>query len=290
MARFFLDHPIFAMVIAIVIVILGSVAIPNLPLASYPEVVPPVVQISTSYLGGNALDIEKTVAQPIEEQLFGLDGMIYFMSNSANDGSVSINVTFKLGTNPDIATVQTQNRVNIAMPRLPPEVQRQGVVVKKVSTAFLTSVSLISPDNRYDSLFLTNYAQINLLNQLASLEGVGECRLGTNTVYSMRVWVNPDRMAQLGITASDIATAIQAQNRQNPAGSLGPPPAPTGTDFQYTVTAAGRLVNPSEFEDIVLRARPDTGMLRIRDVGHVQLGAVSYSGFSRVSGIPSGNL
>src|ERR1035441_4288151 len=185
MARFFIDHPVFAMVIAIVIVILGSVAIPNLPLASYPEVVPPVVQISTSYLGGNSLDIEKTVAQPIEEQLFGLDGMIYFMSNSANDGSVSINVTFKLGTNPDMATVQTQNRVNIALPRLPPEVQRQGVVVKKVSTAFLSSISLISPDGRYDSLFLTNYAQINLLNQVASLE---KANLTDCSVYGISAW------------------------------------------------------------------------------------------------------
>jgi multidrug efflux pump len=290
MARFFIDHPVFAMVIAIVIVILGSVAIPNLPVASYPEVVPPVVQITTSYLGGNALDIEKTVAQPIEEQLIALDGMIYFMSNSANDGSLSISVTFKLGTNPDIATVQTQNRVNIALPRLPPDVQRQGVVVKKVSTAFLMSVCMISPDNRYDSLFLTNYAQINLLNQLASVDGVGEARLGAAQVYSMRVWVDPDRMAQLGVTASDINDAILAQNRQNPAGSIGQPPSPTGTAFQYSVTAQGRLVTASEFEDIVLRARPDTGLLRIRDIGRVELGAVTYSGFSHVNGAQSGNL
>ena len=278
------------MVIAIVIVILGAVAIPSLPVASYPEVVPPVVEISTSYLGGNAQDIEKTVAQPIEEQLFALDGMIYFMSNSANDGSVSISVTFKLGTDPDIATVQTQNRVNIAMPRLPLDVQRQGVVVKKVSTAFLTSVSLISPDNRYDSLFLANYAQINLLNQLASVEGVGEARLGAAQIYSMRIWVNPDRMAQLGVTASDINNAIGAQNRQNPAGSIGQPPSPTGTAFQYSVSAQGRLVTASEFGDIILRARPDGGLLRIRDIGRVELGAASYSGFSRVNGAPSGNL
>jgi hydrophobe/amphiphile efflux-1 (HAE1) family protein len=290
MARFFISHPVFAMVIAIVIVILGAVAIPTLPVASYPEVVPPVVQISTSYLGGNAQDLEKTVAQPIEEQLIGLDGMLYFLSTSGNDGSLNIQVTFRLGTNPDTATVQTQNRVSIAMPRLPVDVQRQGVVVKKVSTAFLTSVSLTSPDGRYDSLFLTNYAQINLLNQVASLDGVGECRLGANQVYSMRVWVNPDRMAELGITASDISGAIAAQNRQNPAGSFGQPPAPAGTDFQYSITAQGRLASPSEFEDIVLRGQPDTGLLRIRDVGHVQLGALSYSGFSRVNGMPSGNL
>jgi multidrug efflux pump len=290
MARFFIGHPVFAMVIAIVIVILGAVAIPGLPLASYPEVVPPVVQITTSYLGGNSQDLEKTVAQPIEEQLIGLDGMLYFLSSSGNDGSLSIQVTFRLGTNPDTATVQTQNRVNIAMPRLPPEVQRQGVVVKKVSTAFLTSISLVSPDSRYDSLFLTNYAQINLLNQVASLEGVGECRLGANQVYSMRVWVNPDRMAQLGITASDISAAIAAQNRQNPAGSLGQPPAPNGTDFQYSISAPGRLANPAQFGDIVLRGRPDTGLVRLRDVGRVELGALNYSGFSRVNGIPSGNL
>src|ERR1039458_10149998 len=176
MARFFIEHPVFAMVIAIVIVILGAVAIPVLPVASYPEVVPPVVQITTSYLGGNSQDLEKTVSQPIEEQLIGLDGMLFFLSSSGNDGSLNIQVTFRLGTNPDMATVQTQNRVNIALPRLPPEVQRQGVVVKKVSTAFLTSISLVPPDSRYDSLFLTNYAQINLLNQVASLDGVGECR------------------------------------------------------------------------------------------------------------------
>ena len=290
MARFFIDHPVFAMVVAIVIVILGGVAIPTLPIANFPEVVPPVVQISTSFLGGSAQDLEKTVAQPIEEQLIALDGMLYYLSSSGNDGSLSIQVTFRLGTDPDTATVQTQNRVSIAMPRLPQEVQRQGVTVKKVSSAFLTSVSLISPDKRFDSLFLTNYAQINLLNQLASLDGVGDCRLGANQVYSMRVWVNPDRMAELGVTASDISAAIQAQNRQNPAGTFGQPPSPAGTDFQYSVNAQGRLVNPAEFDDIVLRARPDTSLLRIRDIGHTQLGALSYSGFSRVNGTDSGNL
>ena len=290
MARFFIDHPVFAMVIAIIIVILGFVAIPTLPIANYPEVVPPIVQIGTNYLGGNAQDLEKTVAQPIEEQLIGLDGMLYFLSSSGNDGSLSIQVTFRLGTNPDIATVQTQNRVSIAMPRLPPEVQQQGVTVKKVSSAFLTSISLISKDHRYDSLFLANYAQINLLNQVASLEGVGDARLGSNQIYSMRVWVNPDKMAKFGITATDISSAIKAQNRQNPAGTFGQPPTPASTDFQYSVTAPGRLVDARQFEDIVLRARPDTSLLRIGDIGHVALGAQNYSGFSRVEGQDSGNL
>src|SRR5579871_2472485 len=160
MARFFIDRPVFAIVIALVIVILGVVAIPNLPIATFPEVVPPVVQITANYLGGRCIILKKTVAQPIEEQLAGLDGMLYFLSSSANNGSVSISVTFQLGTNPDTATVQTQNKVNLALPRLPPEVQRQGVTVKKVSSAFLMVVGLNSPNNRYDSVFLTNYAQI----------------------------------------------------------------------------------------------------------------------------------
>jgi multidrug efflux pump len=290
MARFFIDRPVFAIVIAIVIVILGIVAIPNLPIAAFPEVVPPVVQITASYLGGNSIDLEKTVAQPIEEQLAGLDGMMYFLSSSANNGSITINVTFQLGTNPDTATVQTQNKVNIALPRLPPEVQRQGVVVKKVSSAFLMVVGLISPDDRYDSLFLTNYAQINLLNQIGSLPGVGDSRLSSQEVYSMRVWVDPDKMAKLGLTATDVSDAINAQNRQNPAGALGQAPASNGTAFQYAVTAPGRLVNPQQFGDIVLRAQPDASLLRIRDIGRVQLGALTYSAFSRLNGKPSCNV
>ncbi len=290
MARFFIDRPVFAIVIAIVIVILGVVAIPNLPIAAFPEVVPPVIQITASYLGGNSIDLEKTVAQPIEEQLAGLDGMMYFLSSSANNGSITINVTFQLGTNPDTATVQTQNKVNIALPRLPPEVQRQGVVVKKVSSAFLMVIGLISPDDRYDSLFLTNYAQINLLNQLGSLPGVGDSRLSSQQVYSMRVWVDPDKMAKLGLTATDINNAISAQNRQNPAGALGQAPSPTGTSFQYAVTAPGRLVDPEQFGDIVLRAQPDASLLRIRDIGRVQLGAFTYQGFSRTGGKPSCNV
>jgi hydrophobe/amphiphile efflux-1 (HAE1) family protein len=290
MARFFIDRPVFAIVIAIVIILLGAVAIPSLPIAAYPQVVPPQVQVVANYLGGNAQDLEKTVAQPIEEQLVGLDGMLYYQSTSANNGSLTINVTFKLGTNPDIATVQTQNRVNVALPRLPPEVQRQGVTVKKVSSAFLMAVSLVSTDQRYDSLFLTNYAQINLVNQLGSLPGVGESRLSSQQVYSMRVWLNPDRMTEFGITATDVSNAIQAQNRQNPAGAIGQPPAPSGTDFQYAVTAPGRLTDASQFDDIVIRARPDASLLRVRDIGHAELGAQTYSGFSRLNGQPSANV
>jgi hydrophobe/amphiphile efflux-1 (HAE1) family protein len=290
MARFFIDRPVFAMVIAIIIVILGAVAIPTLPIASFPQVVPPQIQITATYLGGNATDLEKTVAQPIEEQLVGLDGMLYYQSTSANNGQLVINVTFELGTDADTASVQTQNRVNVALPRLPPEVQRQGVTVRKVSSAFLMAVTLISKDPQHDALFLTNYAQINLVNQIGSLPGVGESRLASQQVYSMRVWVDPDRMATLRLNATDISTAIQAQNRQNPAGSIGQSPSPAGTDFQYAVSAPGRLTSAAEFEDIVIRSQPDASLLRIRDVGHVELGAQSYGGFSRLNGKPSGNV
>lgn len=290
MGRFFIDRPVFAMVIAIVIVILGLVAIPSLPVASYPQVVPPQIQVTATYLGGNAADLEKTVAQPIEEQLVGLDGMLYYQSTCSNNGQLTVTVTFKLGTNPDIAAVQTQNRVSLALPRLPPEVQRQGVNVKKVSSAFLMAVSLNSPDGRYDSQFLTNYAQINLVNQLGSLPGVGEARLGSQEIYSMRVWIDPDKLTQFNLTATDVSTAVAAQNRQNPAGSLGEAPAPKGTDVQYSVSAPGRLVDPKQFEDIVLRATQDASLLKVRDVGRVELGSQTYSGYSRLKGKPSSNV
>src|SRR6187399_789971 len=194
MARFFIDRPIFAMVIAIVIVILGVVAIPNLPIATYPELVPPVVQITANYRGGNSLDLEKTVAQPIEQQLVGLDGMLYFFSRSSNDGTMQVDVTFELGTDIDLATVKTQNKVNLALPLLPPEVQREGVSVKKVSSAFLLAAPLWATDGRYDSVFLNNYATINLVDKIGSIPGVGECRLVAREQYGMRVWINPEKM------------------------------------------------------------------------------------------------
>ena len=198
MAKFFIDRPIFAMVIAIVITLVGAVAIPSLPVATYPEVVPPVVQITAVYRGGNSQDLEKTVAQPIEQQLVGLDGMLYFFSRSSNDGVMTIDVTFELGTNVDLAAVKTQNKVNIALPILPPEVQRQGVTVKKVSSAFLLAISLTSTDKRYDDLFLNNYATINLLDRIGSIKGVGDARLAASQSYGMRIWANPDKMAKLG--------------------------------------------------------------------------------------------
>ena len=290
MAKFFIERPVFAMVLAIITIILGLVAIPSLPIASYPEVVPPQIQVTATYLGGNAQDLEKTVAQPIEEQLVGLDGMLYYQSMCSNNGQLTINVTFKLGTNPDIAAVQTQNKVSLAMPRLPAEVQRQGVNVKKVSSAFLMAISMYSPNGQYDTQFLTNYAQINLLNQLGSLPGIGEARLGSQDIYSMRIWIDPDKLTQYNLTPTDVSAAISAQNRQNPAGALGEAPAPRGTEMQYSVTAPGRLTDPKQFENIVLRATQDASLLRVSDIGRAELGSQSYTGFSRLKGKPSSNI
>jgi hydrophobe/amphiphile efflux-1 (HAE1) family protein len=284
MARFFIDRPVFAIVIAIVIVILGCVVIPTLPVATYPEVVPPVVQITAVYQGGNATDLEKTVSQPIEQQLTGLDGMLYYFARASNNGTLTIDVTFELGTDPDLATVKVQNKVSVALPLLPPEVQRVGVTTKKVSSSFLLFVALTAPDNRYDTLFLNNYAAINLVDKIGSLAGVGNSVLAGAQNYSMRVWINPDKMAKLGLTATDINNAIQAQNRQNPAGSLGQPPGPRGLDYQYPVNASGRLTTPQEFSDIVVRAQPDGSLLRVRDIGQVQLGAQDYSNFTYWNG------
>src|ERR1700730_18540855 len=287
MAKFFIDRPVFAIVIAIVIVILGLVAIPNLPIATYPEVVPPVVQITANLRGGNAQDIERTVAQPIEQQLVALDGMLYFFSRSSNDGVLTVDVTFDLGTNVDTAVVQTQNRVNLALPSLPAEVQREGVTVKKVSTAILLGMAFTSSDDRHDSVFLNNFVTINLLDRIASLPGVGEARLASRQDYGMRVWVNPSKMATLGLTATDLTAAIQAQNRQNPSGSIGQPPIASGTDLQYPVNTAGRLAEPQQFGDIVLRAQPDGSLLRIRDLARVELGAQDYKTFSRFNQKPA---
>jgi hydrophobe/amphiphile efflux-1 (HAE1) family protein len=287
MAKFFIDRPIFAIVIAIVTILLGAAAIPSLPIATYPEVVPPVVQITANFRGANAQDLERTVAQPIEQQLVALDGMLYFFSRSSNDGVLTVDVTFDLGTNVDTAVVQTQNRVSLALPSLPSEVQREGVTVKKLSTAILLGMSFTTTDDRYDSTFLNNFVTINVLDRIASLPGVGDARLASRQDYGMRVWVNPSKMATLGVTATDITNAIQAQNRQNPSGTLGQPPVASGVEVQYPVNAAGRLVEPQQFGDIVLRAQADGSLLRIRDLARVELGAQDYKTFSRFDKKPA---
>jgi hydrophobe/amphiphile efflux-1 (HAE1) family protein len=286
MAKLFINRPVLAMVMAIVITLLGAISYFILPRGQYPEIVPPQVKVSCTFRGASAEDVEKTVAQPIEQQLIGLDGLLYFSSNSANDGSYTMYVTYELGTDIDLATVKTQNKVNIALPLLPEEVKREGVTVQKVSSAILLAVGLYSPDGRYDDLFLGNYVTINFLQRIGTLPGVGDARLGSVRDYGMRVWVNPDKMTKLGLTATDVKNAISEQNRQNPAGQLGQPPIPQGTDFQYPVNAGGRLLEADEFSNIILRAKEDGSILRVKDIGRVELGAVDYRTFSRINGKP----
>src|SRR5260370_6133018 len=216
--------------------------------------------------------------------------MMYFFSRSSNDGTLTIDVHCQLGTDIDLAPVKPQNKVSLALPSLPPEVQREGVTVKKVSSAFLMAIAIDSPEARYDDLFLNNYAAINLLDKVGSLPGVGDSRLAASQIYGMRIWINPDKMAKLGLTATDVNVAIQAQNRQNPAGAIGQPPVPNGTDFQYPVNASGRLLDPQQFASIVVRAESDGSFLRVGDIGHVELRAQDYKTFSRLNGRPTALL
>src|SRR5215510_9187696 len=273
MARFFIDHPVFAMVISIVITLVGALSIFVLPIAQYPNVVPPVVQVSATYLGGSAADVERAVAQPLEAQLVSLDHMIYISGNMGNSGALTYQLTYEVGTDPDQATVQVLNKYQLASAQLPPEVIQQGVNIQKTNPAILFAIVLYSPDRTYDDLFLSNYVAINLNDFIASLPGVGQARIAGERRYGMRLWLDPDKLAKLGLTANDIRQVVSQQNRQNPSGQIGAPPNKPGIDFQYQVLAQGRLIDPNEFANIVVRALPDGSILRIKDVARVAPGA-----------------
>ncbi|QDX82177.1 hydrophobe/amphiphile efflux-1 family RND transporter [Denitratisoma sp. DHT3] len=277
MSRFFIRRPIFSAVISIIIVIAGLMAARGLPIAQYPEIAPPTVFISASYPGASADTLAKTVAAPIEEQLNGIPGLLYYSSSSASSGSLNITATFEVGTDAEIAAVNVNNRVKIAEPHLPEEVRRNGVVVQKRSTDILMITTFFAEDNKYDSLFLSNYVAMNVLEDIKRIHGVGDAAILGAKDYSMRIWLRPDRMAQLGLTTSDIAAAIRAQNAQNAAGKIGQEPIASDQMLVYTVTARGRLSSPEEFGDIVIRADGPGGMLRLRDVARVELGSASYA-------------
>ncbi|HEX5515909.1 MAG TPA: multidrug efflux RND transporter permease subunit [Gammaproteobacteria bacterium] len=287
MFSFFIRRPIFASVISIVIVIAGLVAASVLPVAQYPQIAPPTVAISTSYPGASAETLARTVAAPIEEQLSGVEGLIYFDSSSSSNGAVSITATFEVGTDPSQATIDVNNRVSQALPRLPEEVRRNGVVVQRRSTDILLVVSLISPSKQFDTLFLSNYASLNLVDELKRLPGVGDVTVFGARDYSMRIWLRPDRMAQFGVTTSDVVRAINAQNAQYPAGKIGQEPAPQGQMLTYTVTARGRLAEPEQFGEIIIRAGGSRGFLRLKDIARIELGAQQYDAFTTVDGAPS---
>jgi HAE1 family hydrophobic/amphiphilic exporter-1/multidrug efflux pump len=287
MSRFFIDRPIFAAVLSIVIVLAGLVASQVLPVAQYPEIAPPTVTISTSYPGASAETLAKTVAAPIEEQLSGVEGLLYFNSSSSSNGAVTITATFEVGTDVDQATFNINNRVQLALPRLPDEVRRNGVTVQKRSNDILLVVALSSPDGRYDTLYLSNYSSLNMVDELKRLSGVADVTIFGARDYSMRIWLRPDRMAQLGVTTSEIAAAVRAQNAQYAAGKIGAEPAPPGQSLVYTVTAQGRLVEPEQFGEIVVRAGGPAGVLRLKDVARIELGAQSYDAFNTLDGKPT---
>jgi len=287
LVNFFIDRPIFASVLAIVIVVAGAIAIPFLPIAMFPQITPPQVVVQATYPGASAQVVEQTVTTPIEQQINGVENMIYMSSRSGSDGTMTITVTFKVGSDLDIAAVNVQNRVALAQPQLPQDVVRQGISITKQSPDLVEIVALVSPDGSRDELYLSNYATLQVRDVLARVPGVGQVQVFNGRDYGMRLWLNPDTLASLGLTAGDVAAAIREQNLQAPAGQIGQPPAPPGQQFQYTVTTRGRLATPAEFEDVILRTGSDGSVLRIRDVARVELGAQSYGSFGRVAGKPA---
>ncbi|HZP88896.1 MAG TPA: multidrug efflux RND transporter permease subunit [Burkholderiales bacterium] len=287
MFNFFIERPVFSTVIALLIALTGALAMFLLPIAQYPQVVPPQVTVSTNFTGANANVVLESVAAPIEQQVNGATNMIYMDSYSGNDGSYTLNVTFDVGTNQDLAAVEVQNRVAVAQSQLPADVLRSGVTVRKVSTDFLEVIALTSPDRRYDQIFLSNYALLNLYDALGRVPGVGNVRIFGERQYSMRIWLDPERMARLGVTAGDIQRAVSEQNVVAPAGGVGLPPAPNGQQMQYSAQVQGRLSNAEQYRDIVLRASNNGQIVRLGDVARVELGAADYSINGATDGIPS---
>jgi hydrophobe/amphiphile efflux-1 (HAE1) family protein len=286
-SKFFIDRPIFAGVLSIVIVLAGLVAMRALPIAQYPQIVPPEVVVSATYPGANAQTIAETVAAPLETQINGVENMIYMRSTSTGTGTLNLTVYFQIGTNPDQATINVNNRVQRAAALLPQEVQRQGVTVNKRSSSILQVVAMSSPDRRYDTIFISNYALINVIDELRRTPGVGDANLFGASDYSMRIWLKPDKVAQYNLTPSDIAAAIREQNAQFAAGRFGEEPMSGVQAFTFSVTTPGRLADPREFESIILRSNPDGGALRLKDVARVELGSLNYSTVSTLNGAPA---
>jgi len=286
MTRFFITRPIFASVLSIIIVLAGFASAIQLPIAQYPQIAPPTVLVTATFPGASAETMAKTVAAPIEEELSGIENLLYFSSSADSSGTLTITATFEVGTNIDQATFNVSNRVNIALPRLPDEVRRTGLVVQKRSNDILIVVMLISDKAKHDTLYLSNYATLNVVDELKRIKGVGDATIFGGQDYSMRIWLRPDRMAQLGVTTSDVASAIQAQNAQYASGKIGQEPAPADQQLAYTVVAKGRLLEPEQFGNIVIRANGSRGALYLKDVARIELGAQSYNVRTTLNGQP----
>src|SRR5437764_14943731 len=287
MSEFFVRRPIVAIVIAILMTLIGGVCILVLPIAQYPQIAPPEIQVQTRFTGADALTIEQSVAAPIEQQMSGVDNMNYMYSIKANSGEIRLIVNFDVATDPNIDQVLTQLRVAQAQSQLPPDVNNYGITVKKSVTAPLMLISLYSPKGSYDGIFLANYGYINLYDQLTRVPGIGNVQVFGAGQYAMRLWVKPDQLAKLGITVPDIITAVQKQNNVNPAGQVGGEPIPSGQKFTYTVRAQGRLQTPEEFGEIVVRANLDGSFVRVKDIARIDLGAQTYNLKGRLNGQPS---
>jgi HAE1 family hydrophobic/amphiphilic exporter-1 len=286
-SKFFIERPVLSNVIAILMILIGGVALFNLAVAQYPDVVPPTVQVTTRYPGASAKTVVDTVALPIEQQVNGVEDMLYMQSYSGADGTYSLTVTFKIGTDLNFAQVLVQNRVSSALSQLPQSVQNQGVTVQKKSTSILLFVTLTSPDAKYDSLYLSNYATINLRDELSRLPGVGNVTVFGAGQYSMRIWLDPNKLQVRGLMPQDVIQAIQQQSQQVTAGQVGAPPTPPGQSFQYTLNVNGRLDDASQFENIIVKTGSNGDVTRVRDVGSVELGAQTYSQMFSLNNQPS---
>ncbi len=289
-SRFFIDRPVFANVIAVVTILLGVVALYRLPVERYPAITPPTVVVSAGYPGADAKVVADTVAAPIEQQVNGVENMMYMSSTSSADGTYSLTITFEIGTNLADAQVLVQNRVAIAEPSLPEEVRRQGVSVKKQSSNIILAISLTSPSKKYDGLFLSNYATLRLRDELSRVDGVGEVMVRGVGAYAMRIWLDPDRLASHQLTTQDVTAALSRQNVQVAAGQIGQPPSPDGQRFQMTVTTLGRLSDPAQFEGIVVKSGNTGQIVYLRDVARIELGAQNYDSFASRNGMDAANL
>jgi HAE1 family hydrophobic/amphiphilic exporter-1 len=289
-SKYFIERPVLANVLAILMIVIGAIALYRLPVAQYPDVVPPTVQVTTRYPGASARTVIDTVALPIEQQVNGVEGALYAQSYASADGSYTLTVTFNIGTDLNFAQILVQNRVSSALSSLPQAVQTQGVNVQKKSTAILQIVTLTSPDNRYDSLFLSNFATIRLKDEIARLPGVGNVTVFGAGQYAMRVWLNPTDMTARRLTTQDVVQSLQQQSAQVTAGQIGMPPAPANQSFQYTLNVLGRFDDPQQFANVIVKAGSSGEITRLRDVGRVELGAQTYSQIFTQDGKPAAGM